>query len=410
MSKKRDSKSDAKTEVALLLEEAQELGLIMDRLAVQSPDGESFKRYLESLRNTLIGRESLVAALIDKLSRKPSEVGFQSFLRLQDLIKAKKYSKLSKQAAYRFTQKGFSLPIEEEEKRRVVLVQKESRESIAHMTPMREAFWFLSALVQEEDYLDPIAISAYVDVATRTVSARAIGTSNKAYREYLQKISRHFSRKPVEIPIWHAARLLREMTEFFMLEIKSLSQFERAKKVFQPFDDPQRLPYAYELIPVMEVGESPLGEASKSDALNELVESMPKEVLLFSKEEMEPYWHKFQELERPVLVIPGEVQKERGIELMEKAANELCVGKTRLLFQRFFEEEAMWQKLSGHDELAAAALSVARHLQSDRSAASNPLIPRLAILSMHKHWQEEFSPTKSESEHFQQTDSGLIIP
>ena len=71
--------------------------------------------------------------------------------------------------------------------------------------------------------------------------------------------------------------------------------------------------------------------------------------LTFPKEELAPYWQKVQELENPILVIPKEVQEERTADLMKTAANELCTGKTRFLYQRFFEEQALWLKLTSHE-------------------------------------------------------------
>ena len=81
--------------------------MILDRLAVQDPEGESFEGYLHSLGNSLSERPLLAAALIDRLSRNPSRTGFRTFQALHKTIEASPYKRNLKQAAYRFSQKGF---------------------------------------------------------------------------------------------------------------------------------------------------------------------------------------------------------------------------------------------------------------------------------------------------------------
>ena len=149
-----------------------------------------------------------------------------------------------------------------------------------------------------------------------------------------------------------------------------------------------------------------LGEVNATDLLNAVDWSW----LAFSKDELASYWQKVQDLENPVLVIPKEVQQERTADLMKTAANELCVGKTRFLYRRFCEEQALWLKLCSRDKLAESAWIAAQHLQTDSPACDNPVVLQMVMLSLHYHWPKEFEDKERQAEPFQRTESGLIIP
>ena len=142
----------------------------------------------------------------------------------------------------------------------------------------------------------------------------------------------------------------------------------------------------------------------------ELLKAIDWSWLVFQKEEIAPHWQKLQDLENPVLVIPNEVQEERTTELMMRAADELCIGKTRWLYQRFFEEQALWLKMSSRDDLARSAWLVAQHLRSPGRVADNPAVTQMVSLSMHQHWPKDFEEKQAKAEPFHRTESGLIVP
>ncbi len=108
MSRKQNIIKKGKDDLSLTREESDELQMILDRLAVQDPEGESFEGYLHSLRNSLSGRPLLAAALIDRLSRNPGQTGFRTFQTLEKTVETSPYKRNLKQAAYRFSQKGFT--------------------------------------------------------------------------------------------------------------------------------------------------------------------------------------------------------------------------------------------------------------------------------------------------------------
>jgi len=406
MSRKPDLKKTKKTELNLGAEEARELEMILDRLAVQNPEGTSLENYLKSLEKVLNGRENLAAALLEQLSRKPSKVGFQTFGVLRDLIQDKKLTKSMRQVGYRFSQQGFSVEQPMQSVANVVLVQKEGRKPVAHVLPVDGTFWLFAALIPESGYTTPTLITALMEQDYEGVYIKITEGSQKNYREYLRKAGeRNADRKPFEVPIYHAARLFFELLDF--AKTKGISPEQgKANKLMNPYHDPQRPPYAYELMPSLPDPEEHLGEVNTA----ELLKLIDWSWLVFRQEELAPYRHKMQDLENPVLVIPPEVQEERTADLMKRAADDLCVDKTRWLFQRFFEEQALWLKTASKDDPAWSAWIVAQHLRSEAPASDNPLVSQMVTLSMHRHWPKDFEEKERQAEPYYRTDSGLIVP
>ncbi len=105
MSRKQNVIKKGKEDLSLTREESDELQMILDRLAVQNPEGQSFDGYLHSLLNSLSGRPLMAAALIDRLSRNPGLTGFRTFQTLKKAVETSPYKRSLKQAAYRFSRR-----------------------------------------------------------------------------------------------------------------------------------------------------------------------------------------------------------------------------------------------------------------------------------------------------------------
>jgi hypothetical protein len=406
ISKKLDPKKNRKSELALTPDELGELEMIVDRLSVQNPEGATFDNYLKSLVKTLNTQETLAVALLEQLSRKPSQVGFRTFLALRDLIRDKKLVKIVKQVGYRFSQRGFASEPEALLAENVVLVQKEGRKPVAHVLPVDGTFWLFAALIPEAGYPTPTLITAFMERDFEEVYIKVTEGSQKIYRDYLQKMGeRHADRKPCEVPLYHVSRLFFELLDFCNSKEASAVR-DQARKLLSPFHDPEKPPLAHALMPPVDDLRGHIEELDTGNLLN----SVDWSWLVFPKIELTPYWQKVQELENPVLVIPKEIQEERTADLLKHAADELCAGKPRFLYQRFFEEQALWLKLCSREELALSAWIVAQHLLSDAPASDNPAVREMVKLSMHYHWPKEFEAAEPRTEPFQRTESGLIIP
>jgi hypothetical protein len=406
MSKKLDLKKNKTTELHLSAEESQELGMILDRLSVQNPEGTSLDNYLQSLVKILGGREILVAALLEQLGKKPSKVGFQTYLALKDTVRDKKLTKIMKQTSYRFSQRGFVGEGQVRPGESIVLVQKEGRKPVAHVMPVKGTFWLFAALIPEAGYPAPTLVTALMEQALEGVYIKVTEGSQKNYRDYLRKASEHDpDRKPFEVPVYHVARLFFELLAFSKKKETSPEQ-EQATKLLSPFHDPEKPPCAYDLMPPLDAPGEHLPEMNEV----ELLKAIDWSWLVFPKEEITPYWQKLQDLENPVLVIPKEIQEERTTDLMKRAADELCIGETRWLYQRFFEEQALWLKKSSRDDLAWSAWVAAQHLASSAPASANPAVTQMVSLSMRQYWPKDFEQSKPQAEPFHRTESGLIVP
>ncbi len=406
MSKKVDPKKNKKTELNLSAEEYHELEMILDRLSVQNPEGTSLDNYLKSLVKILDGREDLVAALLERMGRKPSKVGFQTFVVLKDIVRDKKLAKMLRQVGYRFSQRGFSAEEQARPSDSVVLVQKEGRKPVAHVLPVNGTFWLFAALIPEAGYAAPTLVTALMERDFERVYIKVSEGSQKNYREFLQQAGEyHADRKPFEVPVSHAARLFFELLDFCKKKEASPEQ-DQATKLLTPFHDPEKPPYAYELMPPLDDPRDHLEEVDEV----ELLKAIDWSWLVFPKEEITPYWQRMQDLENPVLVIPKEIQEERTTELMKTAADDLCIGKTRWLYQRFFEEQALWLKLSSRDALAWSAWLVAQHLRSPARVGDNPVVAQMVSLSMRQYWPKDFEQREPQAEPFHRTESGLIVP
>jgi hypothetical protein len=233
MSRKQSATKKAKDDFSLTREESDELQMILDRLAVQDPEGESFDGYLNSLCSSLSARTSVAAALIDRLSRNPTATGFRAFQCLEKIIEASPYKRSLKQSAYRFSQKGFTAA-QRSGLEKVVLIRDEHRNAVAHLFMVRGTLWIVSALIPEALHGGYVLITAFLEDDFATLNVRvAESRTQKLYRDYLQELSVHaVGTRAHAIPLWHAARLFFEMLDFWTAK-ESYAQLERARDLYQ---------------------------------------------------------------------------------------------------------------------------------------------------------------------------------
>lgn len=406
MSKKQSTHKKGKTEIALDRDEADQLQMIVDRLAVQNPAGESFERYLHSLRDALSGRPHLAVALVDKLSRNPSQTGFRTARALENIIGTSPYRRHLKQAVYRFSQRGFVLEGEAPPPGKVVLIQGETRKASAHVFHIPGTLWLVSALVPESGPAGYALLTAFLEDEYRAFTVRLTEGTQKIYRDYLQRVAGHAAcRKPLEVPPWHGAALFFEMLDLWTGESASAER-ERAGALLARYREPDRKPYVYELMPEAENPETHFPEIDVEAFLT----GMDLSWLRFTREDLVPFHEKIRELDSPLLVVPREIQVERTRDVIRNAADVLCAGKTRRLFQRFFEEQAMVFKLCAADEKAMWAWVLAQHLAGKSSAGENPAATQLVIYSLRHHWPDDFGEKEPGASPERRTESGIILP
>ena len=407
MSKKADSKKGKTAGVELSAEESDELQMILDRLAVQDPEGGSLGTYLKSLLKALSERERLTAALIDHLGKNPTPVGFKAFVAFQDAVQDKSYRRLVKQAAYRFSQKGFAAVSEAREAERVVLVPREARRSVAYLIPIRGTYGFVVTFFPES-VPAPMILTAFAEGEVDHVWIRVAEGSQRLLRDYLRKLEekREVGRRMIEIPMHHAARLVFELLEWSKGKGVS-ADATQARELLQPFLDLQRQPPVYELMAPVDNVKERLADVQDEELLKVLDISL----LLPSRDELEPYHYRFLEIVGSVLVVSPEIRQERILDLLRTMANELIVGSKRLFYQRYFEEKALILKSSGREDLSQWAWVLAQYLRSTEEAGRCDLLVNLLMTSLRYHWPDDFTPAAAAPEQdYEVRESGLILP
>lgn len=409
MERKREVRKEKKTGRSAGAAESSELGMIRDRLLAQDPEGKSLDSYLRSLRETLGERPDLAAELVESLSRNPSTVGFRTFNVLRDLFEDKLYRRAVKQAAYRFAQKGFINDAEAAPVQTVVLIPKEVRKGIAHFLICDSTFWFLTALLPDEQYAFPTLLAAFIEEDFKRIHVTASEGSNRSYREFIEDAEKHFETKPVEIPVWHGAKLFFEMLDFAPSTDKS-KELDAARRLLGPYHDPARPSLAYELLPELQQSFERMSDTD----VGEFVRSISLVWYLLPKRELQPYWEMVQQLQGSVLVVPNEVQQDRTEDLLKRTARELVAGERRLRYERMFEEQALYFHLAGKEDLAGQSWIIAQQLKSDVDAGDIPVLFELVLISMKAHWPEEFEDTveqsdRQEAKSEKRTESGLIL-
>ncbi len=380
--------------------------MILDRLSVQSPEGESFQNYLESLTRTLARREGFIIALLEHLSKRPTAVGFKVLQKLRGVLGESSSRRALKQACYRFQQKGFAPEEESRPQEKVVLVRKEERKPMAHLIPLKGTFGFVAAIIPAEGYPYPMALTVFAEDDFRTLYAKVTESSYSVYREYLQAIAADApGTKIVEVPVTHAARLVYELPELCDRQDSS-ADLERAKRLLKPYHDARRPPHIHELL---ERVEDP-GSAVRHVHVDRLLEVSDPSWLVFPKEELARYYEELEGMRKSPLVLPPETEAERFQSLLKQAAQELCAGRKRERYIRFFEEEALVHQLTGEKELASDAWIVAQHLASEGNPGDNPLVIQMVVLSMGEHWPESNEEENDEGELYAPSESGLLLP
>ncbi|MDR3555336.1 MAG: hypothetical protein P4L55_11320 [Syntrophobacteraceae bacterium] len=406
MSSKQAAAKKAKGQPELTPEETAELDMIFDRLAVQDPEGESFAGYLKSLCGSLSERPSLAAAIIDRLSRNPNPIGFRTFRALEGLVEGSPYKRSAKKAAYRFSQKGFAPAENMSAPEKVVLIREEQRKAVAHLFQVQGAMWIVSALVPEVSTGSYALVTAFLEDDFSTFNVRVAESSGqKRYREYLQMLSTHSNRRPTEVPLRHAAKLFFEMLDFWTGK-GTYAHLERGRDIFARYHEPDTKPYVYDLMPEIEHPEQFFDEVE----VDRLLEDMDLSWLSFAKEDLAPWRQKLKDLDNAILVIPREVLTERSLDLLRSAGDTLCAGKKRLLFTRFFEEQAMAFKLLDDEQKARWAWIIAEDLAGESPAGKNPVVSRIIMSSMHSYWPEDFPQSSEPAEQEHRTESGIILP
>lgn len=417
MAKRRAGKKKDQNK-ALLLDagDTQELDLVMDRLRVQCPEGDSLGPCLRSFRATLADRPLLAAALLERLSKEATPVTHQAYLALKDLVLGTPYQRLLRQADYRFRQRGLNPPMEPGaglRPRPLVLMPGGNLTARAALIVGVHHEWLVAALVPVPAG-DFVFISMILDFYWRLQFVKTYECAAKHYKGYLEQVKDSGKGVPFEIPIWHVAGMLAESLERCP-DQKRGPEAVRAAGLLQPYRKPERRPYPYEVLPEGADPEAAIGDLDYQRAF-EVVAGAAGSALALPKELMEPYWERMQAVEHSVLVMPKEMKQARVDQLIEDAADALFDPERIFRIRRFFEEQALCLHMQRH-ESAAVVWALAQHLHAVPRPGASRLLRNLVSASIYFHWidvmetdEPHVAPDEARTKDgLRRTESGLIL-
>lgn len=245
--------------------EKRELEAILDRLSVQNPNGESFMNWLESLKNAFSNRQRFVAALLDVISKSPTETGKKVFLALKDSVRDKELRKIVRKAEYRMIQKG-ALPKEPYSQSEKVVLFSDKLKNINIEERGEAHLWILplSGLCAVSLYIPSLtdesrSVFAGIDIKkwSRVFLGKTLGPDKipqvmvefggkRVYRELTSIIASTFGIISVSVSPHLGALLAAELIEIFSeynTAILSSRNFDMAKDVVNSLftDDPNTL-------------------------------------------------------------------------------------------------------------------------------------------------------------------------
>jgi len=407
MSKKRTSSKSKKSSIALPPDEARDLEMMVDRLQVQDPRGESLSHYLQSLRGALESRPTLAAALVERLSHGPTDVGYRVLDTLKDLVDTPAHRRRLKQAAYRFAQKGYKPEEDEKGWRQVVLIPREVREPAARCIPSPDLLWSILCLIPSLEQGSQWLVMSYLEEPGGRIRVHAAPSNGRQYRELLEKVESRFSVTTREIPATHAARLFFEAPSLAG-DGSTDSGYEEAARLLRPFHDETVPPHIYAL----EAPPRSPEELLRSLKLEDLLEETSFRPLLVPQDVLEPRWRALEAEASSVLVVSSRLREERSRRSLERVTDEV-VGSKRLYYLRFFEEEAMRLVFAGKNLEARRCLAAAAWLASGMNPGAAELFRDIVVYSISLYWPDGLKAEGEESqapERFQRTESGLIVP
>ncbi len=235
-----------KPEIELSPEEQLELDGIIERLQIQHPEGETFNNFVESLTKRLRGRDTLLAALIDRISKKPTEAAIEVFKVIKDYI-SPKYKKILKRAVFRLKQQGYTFEEADETSgsKKVVLIQKTAEKRDPSAALLLHNMQYLRPLIvmfPPTPYLEGTLILAVEDFFNSRMETHIVYGSKNELNDLIKNL-RSFL-KYYQIPMYHAAWIFNKRLEIFsdMLDPETREQSFEARRLLQEFlpDEPEK--------------------------------------------------------------------------------------------------------------------------------------------------------------------------
>jgi hypothetical protein len=411
MAKKKQAKKDKKRHYrqALTEEEQTQLEMLLDRVLAQEPEGESFTRFVESLKPLVQQSISFTVAFAETLGSTANPVAVKVLEALQEMEAKKPVRRAFKKALYRLARQGLVTEQEDSEVEPRILVPRPADRQAEAWASWPESQGERGMILKLPDagrgYLMVIGVLNSEGVFHEF---EAIQTTRKGVRALLEQMTGGIPGRIIEIPLAHFRFLYEEVAETYQRQSMELpTGYDLILKQLDSLVEKPAGPHIYDLLEQKEIaGDSLLLRSSDS-----LFEVQPFASWRLPQELVSPFAEKIKEVSESRLVISQGAQLERIEQIYREAATELFTVERRQRYRRLLEETALLLYLEDRQQEAKRALAVALDLEKEVGIFTEDnfvlgLVKR-SIAADVGPLPEGTDPQEKKEEI---TESGLIIP
>lgn len=386
MSKKKKGKPEI--QAGLSESEKQEVSFFMDRLRMQDPQGVSLENCLKSLKQALVQREALAAALLEALSLEGGPVCFRAFCELQGIVRDKRLAKIVRRAAYRFRQKGLSVPSESApaaESSPVVLIRAEPIKNEAYLAvnPKEHIFQY-GAYVHSKDEDGYATVVLYVGELFSCQGLAVFSESRKGFKDFLRSGAEWLESRMHEIPPGHIGGVLQALASLGRIPSQEMRDFGKARRLLEPYrlKDPQ--PLFLQLRDQKRLG--PIREPSPADLCQFLTERaglIPFDGVFTNTAALQAVFTELETIQSGVIKVPDYIKQERVKDVLASATRRFLPAELCRALSKHWEELALWGLLDHEDPTDAEMIfALAEHAGGVEDPGLSPVMTRIVELSI----------------------------
>jgi hypothetical protein len=411
MAKKKGAKKERKRKgrPTLTEEEKTQLQLLVDRLAAQDPQAESFAQYVESLKPLVQRSTPFTLAFIETLGATTTPVSVKVLQTLEAVPVAKEVRRALKTALYRLARQGLVVEEEKTESAPRVLVPRPADRQAESWASWPESRGERGIVLKLPDagrgYLMAVTL---LDSQGAFHELDAFQTTRKGVRELLEAMTGGEERRLISIPLSHFRFLFEEAAEIHEKQNRELpAEYEVIQKALSGWVEPVPQPDIHNRLDVGEITDN-LILLRSSDSLLEL---LPFKSWHLHEDLAKPFADKIKGLTESRLVVSQAAQTERRGQIIREAAAELFTSELRERYRRLLEEAALLLYLNDQLQEAKRALAVAIELEHEVGLLSeNTFILGLVQRSVETLLELDQKSVEPGETGEERTESGIIIP
>jgi hypothetical protein len=411
MAKKKQAKRARKRHdrITLTEEDRTQLQILLDRVMAQDPEGESFIRFVESLKPLIQRSVPFTLAFVEALGSTSSPVAVKVLQILQKIPAEKPVRRALKTALYRLERQGLVKKEEETQPEPRVLIPRPADRQAEAWASWPESQGERGMVLKLPDagrgYVMAIAV---VNSEGVFHEFEAIQTTRKGVRALLDKMTGGLPGRLIEIPVEHFRFLIEEVAEIYQRQNHALpSGYEPIHKYLASRVEVVSRPHVYNLLDEKEIVEDPI-LLRTSDSL---LEVQPFVTWRLPEGLTHSFVEKMKELSESRLVISQSAQMERTAQIHRQAAAEIFTPELRQHYRRLLEETALLLHLADRPQEAKRALAVAIDLENEIGLLTEDnFILGLVKRSIANEVGPQVEGAEEQAKRERITESGLIIP